>query len=129
MRGVVFCFLPILCLFLFFSFSYSWTYKNGSLDIDYYVKIYTNRITGNHERSYLEPGFQGYNELTVKWEHSFTNSTGLEGYFEGIQTSDENENEKEFALRNFYLSFSIFLNPPNISINHDRGLLKCLKKL
>ncbi len=73
--------------------------------IDYYTKIYTNRITGNKERSPLEPGFQGYNELMISLEHHLSQKGTINGYLEGIQTSDKNENDKEFAIRSFYIKF------------------------
>ncbi|RLD98615.1 MAG: hypothetical protein DRI91_02755 [Aquificota bacterium] len=78
-------------------------YGKGSITIDYYTKIYTNRITGDKERSYLESGFQGYNELMINLEHHLSDKSTISGYLEGIQTSDKNENDKEFALRNFYV--------------------------
>jgi len=78
-------------------------YGKGSITIDYYTKIYTNRITGDKERSYLESGFQGYNELMINLEHHLSDKSTISGYLEGIQASDKNENDKEFALRNFYV--------------------------
>ncbi len=87
------------------SRGYALDYKNGSLTVDFYTKLYTNRITGNEDRSSLEPGFQGYNEIMINLEHRLSQDTTLNGYFEGIQTSDETENEKEFAIRNVYLQF------------------------
>ncbi len=106
MRAIVKVFILFLIPFSFFSIASAFDYKNGSLDVNYYAKFYTNRITGNRERSYLESGFQAYHELVINWNHRFSNSTLMEGYFEGIQTSDKNENDKEFALRNIYLKLT-----------------------
>ncbi|GEM_PF-2824529 len=104
-KHTTFATFSLLALIFIFGISRGWAieYGKGTLTLDYYLKLYTNRITGNRERSSLESGFQGYNEVTVNWEHHFSKATSLSGYLEGIQTSDKNENDKEFALRNVYL--------------------------
>lgn len=78
----------------------------GKIDISYYTKLYTNDVDGNEESSPLEEGAQGYNELVLDICSPLSTKWQLEGHFEGIQTSDETENEKEHACRSYYLRLS-----------------------